>query len=87
MGGQVDGWASGQVGGCVNAYLRGCVELKCNLGPTRKSILPIDSKLPRVKQTANGLGLPSMSSVSRIIENMLRNKPDSTHPANPMIRS
>ena len=58
-----------------------------NLGPTRKSMLPMDNMLPKVKHTANGLGLPSMSSVKRTIENMLRKSPDITHPANPIMRS
>ena len=71
----------GLVGKGVGVWVRSCVELKCNLVPRRKSILPIDSKLPKVKQTAKGLRLLSMNSVSRIIKNTLKNKPDSTHPA------
>ena len=58
-----------------------------DLGPTRKSMLPMESMLPNVKQTAKGLGLPSISSVSLTIENRLRNRPEMTQPAKPMIRS
>ena len=50
-------------------------------------MLPMESMLPNVKQTAKGLGLPSISSVSLTIENRLRNRPEMTQPAKPMIRS
>ncbi len=40
------------------------------VGPTRKHMLPIDRRLPRVKHTANGAGLPSSSSVRRTTEKL-----------------
>ncbi len=42
----------------------------CRLGPMRKHMLPIESRFPRVKQTAKGAGLPNSNSVRRMTEKL-----------------